>query len=679
MKNLPFKLKVALTIASFVIVFSLIGTLFIGSYTANKFKDQSIDDLVRQTKDIKEMIRIADESAKLSAKRLGDDFKNKFPAAFTLDSTTTKIGEFNVPTLKNGSMVLNHNFDIVDNFSKEHIGTVATVFVRSGEDFVRVTTSLKKDDGSRAYGTSLDHKHPGYKKLLADEEFVGKAKLFGKDYMTRYIPIKIGERVECVLFVGYEMTETVEAVKKVLKTIRYGDTGYAYILNSAEGDKKGELVMHPFMEGKNLLATKDANGFEFIKHILDDKTGEGVILYQEKDEAAGEKISQEKVAAYVSYPEWNWVVVFGGYTSEITAKANFIKWILVFINVGIAVFIAFVSMLLVGKFSAPLSTLSTQLSHSAKNLDLTVNIEHQSSDEIGTMAKNLSQMMNSLNAALSSAKKTSLENLSVATQLDHTATAIGKKTEESARIVMKSDEMAHQLNESIASIVAEFEKTKIQIQKAKNDLSESKLKVTHMADSMNEATIRQNNLSSMLQDLARNADQIKAVLSVISDIADQTNLLALNAAIEAARAGEHGRGFAVVADEVRKLAEHTQKILSEINASISAVIQSIGDASDSIQENAQFVQDLASKSDQVEKRIVGSADVMDELETASNHTVSQIMELSNRIKEVSTSLKSISDISSSNSRSVEEIVSVANHLYKLSNTLNEELGRFVTK
>ncbi len=92
-----------------------------------------------------------------------------------------------------------------------------------------------------------------------------------------------------------------------------------------------------------------------------------------------------------------------------------------------------------------------------------------------------------------------------------------------------------------------------------------------------------------LKSLTGNAEDIKNIISIIGDIAEQTNLLALNAAIEAARAGEHGRGFAVVADEVRKLAENTQKSLTEINASVNIIVQSISDASGSVEINAKYV------------------------------------------------------------------------------------------
>jgi methyl-accepting chemotaxis protein len=115
-------------------------------------------------------------------------------------------------------------------------------------------------------------------------------------------------------------------------------------------------------------------------------------------------------------------------------------------------------------------------------------------------------------------------------------------------------------------------------------------------------------VSENLNSLTANAEDIKNILNIISDISDKTNLLALNAAIEAARAGEHGRGFAVVADEVRKLAESTQKSLTEINASVNIIVQSISDASVSVEQNATSALELVGISEVLQESLMQVSD-----------------------------------------------------------------------
>jgi methyl-accepting chemotaxis protein len=164
----------------------------------------------------------------------------------------------------------------------------------------------------------------------------------------------------------------------------------------------------------------------------------------------------------------------------------------------------------------------------------------------------------------------------------------------------QNEDSNHQIIESSKTLNTTIEEI------TNTTIVEFKDSINDIVERIHSVSETENEMVGNLQELVENANETKEILTTIGDIADQTNLLALNAAIEAARAGEHGRGFAVVADEVRKLAERTQKSLAETAATTNVLIQSISDTSGTLNKNAQevneisdAVNDVSSKMDEI--------------------------------------------------------------------------------
>jgi len=214
------------------------------------------------------------------------------------------------------------------------------------------------------------------------------------------------------------------------------------------------------------------------------------------------------------------------------------------------------------------------------------------------------------------------------------------------------------------------------ITEAGQKLDSAKNEVVTLRNEVGFASEAETALAQKLEQMSTDAEQVKQILTVISDIADQTNLLALNAAIEAARAGEHGRGFAVVADEVRKLAERTQNSLTEINATINVIVQSIADSSEQMGHNAKNIRRLVDVSIGVEETILGTTNVMQESVVSVTTSAKNSIQIASDTDRIVNMVGNINSLTSENARSVEEIASAADHLSKLAENLNAKLNQF---
>jgi methyl-accepting chemotaxis protein len=309
-------------------------------------------------------------------------------------------------------------------------------------------------------------------------------------------------------------------------------------------------------------------------------------------------------------------------------------------------------------------------------LNFTGQLSLKGKSEIAHIAIILSNVMNIIKSFLTEVKHSTNENTSITNELNTTATLVNQKVEDIVKIINNTSNKTQSISKKLKLIVEEANISKENTHLANYNLDSATKEIIKLTADVQDSANTEMEMASKIDQLSVEAEQIKEVLSVISDIADQTNLLALNAAIEAARAGEHGRGFAVVADEVRKLAERTQKSLVEIQSTINIIVQSIMDASGQMDKNSKKIQQLAHVSSSVEVMIHDTQEIMHGASESSERTVINFQDTSKLVLEISDDVSNINDIMMSNAKSVEEISSSSKHLNTMTEDLNTKMQQF---
>ncbi len=375
-----------------------------------------------------------------------------------------------------------------------------------------------------------------------------------------------------------------------------------------------------------------------------------------------------------------WGIVVEIDEEEVMESVHGIRNIILGISIVIFVVLLLISIFLVQKLIiSKLATLQSAAYDLAKGEgDLTQRVNVPVGDEIYEVAENINAFIEKVRVTVSEAKNSSSQNTGIAKTLSDTSLIIRGKTEEEAQIVTDVSEEGETLQQVLKASIEQAKITKNDIDSAGTVLKGANDKIVHLANEVQTRAREEVELAARLEQLSSDVTQVKEVLTVISDIAEQTNLLALNAAIEAARAGEHGRGFAVVADEVRKLAERTQKSLAEINASIGVIVQSVIDASEHITLNAKEIEKLSEYANNAESEINTSVESIERSIVQVDETVTGYISNSETVQSMIAKVNQIEAISSDNRKSVDEITEASAHMSKMTEKLNDMLEEYRT-
>ena len=590
-----------------------------------------------------------------STQRLSGLFEKRFGAGLTVraDQPVTVAG-VQTPSLSLGSAVLNNDFAEVDEF-KDTSGGVATVFVRSGEDFIRISTSLTKQDGSRAIGTALDHQHPAYQRLLAGQSYVGRAVLFDRSYMTQYSPVRdAAGKVIAVLFVGFDYTDAQNAQFENLKRFRIGKTGSLALLD----EQKRWLVPPAGVQALD----------QAVPVMLDLAKKPGVgRFWSDKNE--------DFYSVSVPFEGGPWAVVASMPKAEIREVTWAVGIRLVIGSVLAMLFAVGAAVWLLRSKLQPLSDLVRQAEALGAG-DLSVRLNVSSHDEIGQLARSFNQMGEALSTMVSHIRSAAEEVNSRAQALSGLSGGAYEGMEQ------QSGEIT-----SMAGAVEEFSATSLNIadnmgnteRLAQENAQQTRIGRTSMQEassSLEHIASALNSTATVINTLGQRSQEIGGIVGVITSIAEQTNLLALNAAIEAARAGEQGRGFAVVADEVRNLASRTRQATDEISGMIQSIQQETGNAISTMEHGNVLMQEGLSRNADVASALAR----IDEQSRSAGQQFAAIttatQEQSSTATLLSSNLHSIALANSEQREVVSNLAITAKELETLAAGLRHEVDRF---
>jgi len=312
----------------------------------------------------------------------------------------------------------------------------------------------------------------------------------------------------------------------------------------------------------------------------------------------------------------------------------------------------------------------------SNNLDLTCNIIVEGTDEISQISRALHKMIVAFRESVYQAKDVSATTTNESKILSDIVEQLTKNGEVADKKIGNINtlvtEVGHRLDAIEESSITVTEDLKRTFNVLDNFVDE----LDTVVQAIEEGSQNQQELAHKVSSLTEQARNIKNVLAIISDIADQTNLLALNAAIEAARAGEHGRGFAVVADEVRKLAERTQRSLSEISANVNLITQNVIEIAEETQKTSQNMNNIANSAQEL---IASSQDTKENLSITanrSNDAMHQSTYIATKTKELMEEMEQIIEISRKNTEHRNLVDDAASKLSMDANRLQSELSKF---
>lgn len=476
-----------------------------------------------------------------------------------------------------------------------------------------------------------------------------------------------------------------------IKSINVDGEGYAYLM-----DSKGIMLAHPNTEmiNKNLLGDdQDKANVARTKEML--SKDQGFIKYNYNN--------QDTLMIYKKVPSTGWVLAIAVPQESVYKPLATIKWLYSTIAIVAIILMLVITFITAKRVTKPIKILVSQVNVVA-NGDLTVQAEVSGKDEIAELATGFNKMVQNLRklilevhdsaeqVAASSEELTASaqESAQASNQVSGSITEIAHGAERQLHAIAQTGAVVQEISVGIKQMTADANNAVTRSAQANGKAKESGQSIGKAVNQMGLIEQTVNTSAKVVANLGERSKEIGQIVETISGIAGQTNLLALNAAIEAARAGEQGRGFAVVADEVRKLAEQSQEaakqiaaLIEEIQGETAQAVVAMDNGTREVSLGAQIINDAGSAFKeidelvtQVSEQIMGISSNMQQMDAGSRNIVSSVQTIDDLSKKAAGEAETVSAATEEQSATMQEIASASNNLAKMAQKLQETVNIF---
>lgn len=730
---LSFRIKITI-ITIFAIILPIIIIQFVSIKMQNTIAIEADKELINLTnnnikqiaKDAYSLCQMSNEILKnknnIAIKLLKDKIRENGNIKITNENVkwlarnqyTNQEQEIILPKINCGNIWFGQisNFEqkapIVDDVTNIVGGTI-TIFQRMNDkgDMLRISTSVPTNNGKRAISTFIPAinpdglNNPVVEKVLKGEIYMGIAYVVNDWYITVYEPIKdANNKVIGMIYAG-EKLSSIKSLRNSLQNIKVGEKGYLFVIGTIEPFKGKYIIsQNGELDNKSIIDVASIEEKPLVSNMLDKAVRlkpDELITFEHKWKGPLDSLQSERITSLAYFSDWGWIIGATTFKEDFYDTKESINQILgdlqrnlILVGIGTIILFVILAFILSKRMTNPLNfvikvaeKISNGLISDAKNLILNykskVGIENTSrniNDESIKLILKFEKMLDNLESLIGQVQKSGISVSTTVTQISASARELESTIAEQAalttQVTASSKEIA-KTSENLANTTDELMTTASET----NEIAESGVKkLNSVVENLNTMQNSSLEIHKKLELIKNKTKNINNILVAITKVANQTNLLSLNAAIEAERAGDAGGGFAIVAREIRRLADQTSISALDIEKLINEMQKTVAEGTD-------YIISYTNTNKQNSEQIYQIIEEIKNLINRINELPNKVLVLKNGMdiqsesaNQISESMKQLNSVTYQTRESVIEFNSAAKNLKIAIENLNEELKKF---